>query len=1419
SAVIHGNSDFKDPNDANTSSLYKGKAILDFPSTDWVQKKIPFIYDGTNTDNVSYLLVTLTTNARPGGGNSGDALYVDDMELIYSAWLKDIKMDGQTIAGFEQGILSCDIVYPRGTDPVITYIPEVSDVTIKDTLINGTVNVNDTLDGAQRIVVVTAEDSLTTKTYTLTYHVGPARNATLDRFVSTLDNVTFDTITVPLQIPDDSVQHIYTPLLPPGTTQASVISATDVMLADTGARVLSVTNVTSVKDSATITVKAENGRIKTYYIHFPVALSGNDSLASILYNSFSVSPFHPDTLSYHVVLPPLTANPPLVSATAAWAGLTPHIVQAYRLKDTAKITVTAENNINQRTYLVSFSVLPDTNVNLSSLTYNYSGGGHDKKITDLNHDTVTIELPFGTMYLTKLSAVSASPTASSIGYDLTLPIQLPVIAHVTVTAENTNYTKTHIINFVQGRNDNAHLDSLYYILGNDTTLVLNFNKTKEHYLVALPVGTVATPTLYCLLADTHAHAIVTDPSSPRDTGKVVVTAENGSTTKTYTVVFSVTLSTDVSLSEIKIVDTVLLSNTGIDSTIALPNALSYNIPLDTTIVPKITVTTTYPTATWSIIYPDTVPGQVKIIVTAEDTTVKETYRINFLYSEPTNPNLVDLGYTLGGITYYVPNFHPDTLEYHVLLPSQTTQTPAIVCQAADPNVLPDITAPIDPNSIGTVNIQSTDQSKNKTYQISFTVEISTNAKLDSLFYDGIAIEDFNPSVFSYRIELPYTTTAAVTVSPKTQSPAATIDSIRQAVTITDSAFVDITAEDASTKCRYVIHFTRQLSPVATLSEIKYTLSGADSTIEDFQSDEVSYTVFLAPETVSIPQLLFTLADTNAQAQLIRTPLHPNDTAIIRVTAENQIEHQVYVIVFSRIKSANNRLSDLQYNGISLSNFNSDTLNYMVILPWEETQIPVVTATSQWDSMTVNIPPITTVFGTVNIQVIPEDGGQARYYEIAFERGSNVELQALRWSLDGNTYSSVENFDANDTGYHVLLPIGTTVRPVMEWDLEDSRSLVDVANDFSLPNGITTVTITGWDSLNVKIYTVEFEVELSTEAALSDLMVNGVTIANFHTDTLNYFIECEYGSAFPLVTATATQPDARIDYTQINEYPAVAVIKVFAGDTTVQREYTIAFSIEAGDNAFLSDLLIDSVSLADFDKNVFFYDVILPYGTTTLPVVSATAEDERATVTITQIAQLGDTAKIQVTAINGDIKEYQLYFMVDGNSNAYASNIFVDGKIVENFNATSRNYNYILPADYTGIPVVTAELADPKASYTVKNATQIPGQTVIETTAENQRDKFSYRINFTKETSVVSFENHTTLSIFPNPGSSVINFDLKGISQTANLEISTVDGRILGKYTLQEGINPVEIEHLQKGVYFYKVYTEKKILGTGKFIKQ
>ncbi|MCL2131037.1 MAG: T9SS type A sorting domain-containing protein, partial [Lentimicrobiaceae bacterium] len=360
----------------------------------------------------------------------------------------------------------------------------------------------------------------------------------------------------------------------------------------------------------------------------------------------------------------------------------------------------------------------------------------------------------------------------------------------------------------------------------------------------------------------------------------------------------------------------------------------------------------------------------------------------------------------------------------------------------------------------------------------------------------------------------------------------------------------------------------------------------------------------------------------------------------------------------------------------------------------------------------------------------------------------------------------------------------------------------------------------WNQDDSLTYTVNFTVALSTEALLSDLMVDGLTIEDFDANTLNYFIMYEYGTeTLPEVAAVATQPDARVDISTITEYPSVVYITVYAGDTTISRTYSISFSTEAGDNNYLSDLLLDGVSLPEFSRNIFFYEVELPYGTVQFPEIDAVVEDERADTVITQASQLVNTAKIEVIALNGDSRVYEVSFIIRKNDNTYITNIFIDWDTLKDFDPTERNYTYVLPNDYKGIPFVAAELEDPNATYVIVNPTTVPAQMRIVVTAEDGETQSTYRITFDKATHTASYGGgQTEINVYPNPSSDKIYIDVNGLPQAGSLEIYTIEGRLVGSRLLQEGTNIIPIDNLSNGMYFYKISADKTTIGRGKFVK-
>ncbi len=169
-AYLHGDNDFRAPNDEGNTSLYCGIAQASFTRTttsassmQWQQLKVPFVYSGSSTAN--YMLINLTTNATPGGGAANDSLSIDDIEFVYSAWLSGITVGGEPIDGFEKGVMAYSL-HVDDLEAEVNATTEVSDATVaisRQAVSDTTVRV--TID-------VVAEDNTTMRTYTVTLSSG-----------------------------------------------------------------------------------------------------------------------------------------------------------------------------------------------------------------------------------------------------------------------------------------------------------------------------------------------------------------------------------------------------------------------------------------------------------------------------------------------------------------------------------------------------------------------------------------------------------------------------------------------------------------------------------------------------------------------------------------------------------------------------------------------------------------------------------------------------------------------------------------------------------------------------------------------------------------------------------------------------------------------------------------------------------------------------------------------------------------------------------------------------------------------------------------------------------------------------------------------------------------------------------------------
>jgi LPXTG-motif cell wall-anchored protein len=159
------------------------------------------------------------------------------------------------------------------------------------------------------------------------------------------------------------------------------------------------------------------------------------------------------------------------------------------------------------------------------------------------------------------------------------------------------------------------------------TALPNFAADNTSYNVELPAGTITVPEVVGTVNATgKANAVVTAATALPGTTTILVKAEDGTTTKTYTINFTVAQpakSTDATLSGITI------GGTALEGFEAATTEYNVVLPTGTSTVPTVegTVTATGK-ATAVVTAGASLPGTTTIVVTAENGTTK-IYKINF----------------------------------------------------------------------------------------------------------------------------------------------------------------------------------------------------------------------------------------------------------------------------------------------------------------------------------------------------------------------------------------------------------------------------------------------------------------------------------------------------------------------------------------------------------------------------------------------------------------------------------------------------------------------------------------------------------------------------------------------------------------------------------------------------------------------
>jgi len=351
-----------------------------------------------------------------------------------------------------------------------------------------------------------------------------------------------------------------------------------------------------------------------------------------------------------------------------------------------------------------------------------------------------------------------------------------------------------------------------------------FSPTTTTYSVVLPYGTSTIPTVAGTITQQNANTVITQASSVTGSASIVVTAQDLTTTKTYTINFSVAApATDATLSTLKVGG---VSVTGFD-----PTTLTYNVtlPVGTTLTPAITATMNESHATVVINQPTSVNGSATVVVTAQDGVTKTTYTINLSALSTSNDatlsslkinNAAVSGFAAGTLTYNITSYTAGT----------AVSTLPITYTVNESHATAVLTAPTAIPGVGTILVIAQDGITKLTYTINFKV---TDATLSDLKVGGTTLSTFSPTSLTDTISWPNDGTIPVITYTTTESHASALVTIQPGVF--GNATVVVTAQDGTTTKTYTITIR---STDATLKDLQVN----GTTIAGFSPTTLAYTI-------------------------------------------------------------------------------------------------------------------------------------------------------------------------------------------------------------------------------------------------------------------------------------------------------------------------------------------------------------------------------------------------------------------------------------------------------------------------------------------------------------------------------------------------------------------------------------------------
>lgn len=1184
----------------------------------WTNIRVPIYYFNNTAPTRMNLIFSASNypNFRANNGlYVGNSLYVDDIELIYSAKIQKLIVDEIEWRGFdpeseeiqeyalgENATSVPDIVAMRGAGSITN--AHGTTVTFPGRRLSGdeiTVEKGD-LNSQPTVITVKSEDGKHTMTYRIQFRKAASGNAKLAEISYTYTDK--DGAEQQAVVPSFSPNvYEYTVALPYGTTKAPVIS---VVTQEDGQKV-QLTQAASVNGTATATVTAANGKTKqTYTVRFSVAQLADNTLKDIQVNGKSVTGFSPLQTVYKVSLPVGTTKMTVDAVSAYPDGAQTITYSPSRTLEgsaidgaTVQISVTTPGNAVAKVYRLnirieesSYSYLADLQVRGEQIQSVNPSKTDDNTALDFTPENLTyyVNLKMGTTTLpeivyTKGDEYQKEPVVTSLGAGV-----VDGTVRITVTAGNGEQSVYKLV-FATEKSEISTLEGI--TIGGKN--LADFQADVTNYTYTLPVGTTELPAIEPVAHDEFQTITVT-PGGVNGKTRITVTAGNGNTT-IYQITFSVATYSDNTLAGL------YLDGKLIDGFNGTKDDYYVNLPKGTTesTLPKVTYElqdANFQKASEPKLTSQN--GEYIYRITVRPLNGESrTYTIHFTVAKATNTALKMIyidGKALSG-------FKAATLNYEYSLPKGVSTIPTVTYEKAEESQR--VVSVLDKKVQRiTVTAESGDK---REYTVTFIVTASDNSKLEMIYLDGVKLPGFKKDVLNYEVQLATGTCPAITVD---KAPG-------QQVTITTpystgEAKIVVKPEEGAANT-YVINF---VSVVATSARLKSILVNKKE-LAGFKPDKMDYTYEYER---TIPTIEFVRDYPEQQVD----SLWKGNVAwlYVRDSLDNK---SAYNITFTRKLLTNNSLAAILVDGKTIDGFKAATLDYTLQLEPGSTY-PEVGYTKGDESQKVFFGEIAE--GKWQFVVEAENGAQKTYkLQINIKPYSDATLESL--SVEGKTIA----FEPGKFNYSLELEKGLDL-PAVSYKTRKGQVVLN-HND-----GNSTYVYVTAESGAKNTYVISYNRTESMDASLADILVGGKSLEGFSPEKTKYTYELTNDEkVVPDVFPVAKLPNQTI-VTELGRPRSTTKITV-TSEGGAKRVYTIFFPVRENELTSLGSLTINGAA-QDVEQTEYEFDV--PYGTTEPYEVQYTKAHPSQLVEFIS-APINGVTKIIVTNSLGISRTYNIRYNV------------------------------------------------------------------------------------------------------------------------------------------------------------------------------